>query len=190
MNSNYEWQKFAANNRVENYRRQAEAQRQSKQNAPKKENSSVMSTIGFAFAVGLVLFVIGFLLSGCQVATVPSAAAHSDNGREMNMAESEARSAEPPAGKAETGMSRAERIRFQDKREQLYAASTTSRAALTTADARKSLNMAEHIRFQDKREQYLAPAGASAAEEAVTAVSTGMSMAERIRFQDERDRRP
>jgi len=202
MNGNYEWQKFSANKRIEGYRRQADAHRQAKQNvAAEKENRFAVGKIGFAFAVGIALLVIGFMLTGCQLGAVPKAAAKSDGSGETSMAErirfhdqlwadKEARSAVAAfAGarsKLETGMSMAERIRFQDERDQLRAGSETSPAELAGVSIQTGRSMADRIRFQDERDQ------PSAHGAGITATNSQQvrSMADRIHFQDMLDQQP
>lgn len=199
MDGNYEWQKFSANKRIEGYRRQADAHRQAKQNgAAGKENRLAVGKVGFAFAVGIALLVIGFMLTGCQFGAVPKAAAKSDGSSETGMAErirfhdqlwadKEARSAIPAkagsGSQPQTGMSMAERIRFQDARDQLRAGSETSRAELASVNIQKGRSMADRIRFQDTRDQLWA----HSAGHAGTKIQNDRSMADRIRFQDKLD---
>lgn len=65
MNSNYEWQNFSARRRTDDYRRQAEVQRQLQANKGNEtENDSAIAPVGFALLAGLVIIFIGFLLSG------------------------------------------------------------------------------------------------------------------------------
>ena len=65
MNDSYGWQKFAANERINEYRRQADAHRQAKS---VKDNSkvegSLFGKVSFAFIISALIVVVGFLLNG------------------------------------------------------------------------------------------------------------------------------
>lgn len=163
MNSNYEWQKFEANRRGDGFRLQAEANRQAKRNkAEGKQSDSVMGKVSFAFAVGFALFVIGFLLSGCQLGEVPLAEAKSvANNNEMSMVDriifQDALESRYTAGNPElvisrphTPMSMGERISFHD---QLWEKSGINNAAPDSASTPKAVTMADRIRFQDRVHQ-------------------------------------
>ncbi len=198
MNSNYEWQKFAANNRIKGYRRQADAHRQAKQHAAVgKEERSAVGKVGFALAIGIALLVIGFMLTSCQFGAVAKAAAKSEGSNETSMAErirfqdqlwanSEVRNAELASSRPETGLSMADRIRFQDEQDQRWAGSEASHAELSSVSIQKGLSMADRIRFQDKRDQLWALSAGYAG----TNIQKGRSMADRIRFQDKLDQQP
>lgn len=158
MNSNYEWQKFEAKRRTNGYRHQAEANRQVKRNKVEEvAEGSALGRIGFAFAVGIALIVIGFMLSGCQLGEVSTVEAKSANVNEPSMGE---------------------RILFHD---QLWANAELNRIELTSSQPGNSMSMRERILFHD---QLQAQAEAHHEAHDVSSAPEGITMADRIRFQD------
>ena len=63
MNDSYHWQKHQAQERIENYRRQAQVHQQMKDpDSIVKENGPSIGKVSFAIAISISLVTIAFLL--------------------------------------------------------------------------------------------------------------------------------
>jgi hypothetical protein len=189
MDSNYEWQKYAANKRIDSYRHEAEAERQVKQAGSQDRGEGVsLVKAGFALLIGLFLLAVGLFLSSCQAGEVPTAAASGESPNQRTMAE---------------------RIRFQDQLEANF--NESDMIELTPGKNRSGMTMADRIRFQDRLwERYGVEYPGVEGVSPQTVLGRGsnwrlqhrvsepepenglpqVSMAERIRFQDRREQQP
>ena len=172
MDSNYKWQEFSANSRTDNYRKQAEAQRQLKQaKADDVENGSRFNKAGFALIVGVVLIVAGFFLSSCQAGEVPVVEAKAESA-----AVGERRVASGVSA-SRTEIKMADRIRFQDQLE----ANAERNSLNVNSSTGTAVTMADRIRFQD---QLWESDRSHRVETTSTRSYSTMSMAERHLFHD------
>lgn len=155
MSGNYEWQKFAANEQVKRRMRDGDAHRLARKARAAHEHDSKEQRGRLSpaiFLMGLALVAALWLLTGCmpdtRVNLVPSTATI---GADQAAAEVEPQHLDV-LQRPVTGLSMAERIQFQDKREAILAGTTVH-----TMQAQNGLSHAERIAFQDRRDQSLAP---------------------------------
>lgn len=132
MDGNYEWQKNRANERIQARLQEAEAHRQAKEEHGRTSPPLPLKVIIPAL-VGMIIAM--WLLSGCSPVVEPVAA-------EPETAVITA------ADSSLSGQRMAERIRFQDKRENYLREET----AVKPAAPRPVWTMADRIRFQDRVE--------------------------------------
>lgn len=132
MDGNYEWQKNRANERIQARLQEAEAHRQAKQGHGRTSLHLPLKVIIPAL-VGMIIAM--WLLTGCSPAAGSVAA-------EPETAVITA------ADSSLSGQRMAERIRFQDKRENYLREET----AVKPAAQRPVWTMADRIRFQDRVE--------------------------------------
>lgn len=137
MNGNYEWQRYQVNERIQARLRDGEAHRQAKQARGRPRTALAVDTM--AMAIVAVVIVALWFLTGCTP------------GSKVAAVEQAGRAQVVDARVARSGWTMAERIQFQDRRDQALA-----RAALP------GWTMAERIRFQDRRDQVLVTEGALA----------------------------
>ena len=130
MNSNYEWQKHQANERVQARLQEAEAHRQAKQT--KQGNGRSQFPLPWSIVIPALagIFVAIWLLTSCS----PNAG---------TMEKKEATTSYT------TGMTMADRIRFQDERDAYLKEET----AVVSEDPAAGWTMADRIRFQDRIEE-------------------------------------
>lgn len=147
MSTNYQWHKQQANDRVQARLREAEDHRRAKQANGRSTSSFVLKLV--PVLVGVIVAI--WLLTGC-------AASH------------DWRESEEVAATHETGLTMADRIRFQDEREAILG--TDSQVPQLAGRS-----MADRIHFQDERDSRLKD-GTVSGQPAV------WTMAERIRFHD------
>lgn len=132
MNSNFEWQKHQANERLQRSLQDAESHRL----AP-KENGRHRGSFFLKLALLAGIFFIVWFLTGC------SSQAASAMKPELVDAPATTADSQPAA------WSRADRVSFQDKREvYLHEPASMGNAGWT---------LAERIHFQDRQEAYLSP---------------------------------
>lgn len=131
MNSNYEWQKHQANERVRQYHKEAASHRRAQEGNGRSHSATLLK-----LALLATIFLAVWIMSGCS--SEPAAA--------LNSASSE--SAEVVSGPNSPTWQMADRIVFQDKRE-VYLNESVSQG-------QSGLTMADRIQFQDKRDLHLA----------------------------------
>ncbi|MBE2224750.1 MAG: hypothetical protein IAF02_24635 [Anaerolineae bacterium] len=127
MNSNYEWQKHQANERVQARLQEADAHRQAKQAKQGNGRSQFPLPLRIVIPALVGIFVALWLLTSCT----PDA----------DMMENKEVSASYT-----TGMTMADKIQFQDKRD-VYLREET---VVNSSQPVPSLTMADRIRFQDR----------------------------------------
>jgi len=147
MSTNYHWHKQQANDRGQARLREQKEHRRAKQANDRSTSSFVLKLI--PVLVGVIVAI--WLLTGC-------AAGH------------DLRESEEAAATHETGLTMADRIRFQDEREVILG--THSQVPQLAGRS-----MADRIHFQDERDSRLKD-GTVSRQQAV------WTMAERIRFHD------
>jgi hypothetical protein len=129
MNSNFEWQKHQANERVQGALRDAAAYRLSNE-SPRTQSFGSFS-IKTALLVGIVWFFISLLLSGC----VSTETAHAE----------QTSSDASGSSQISKALTMAERIRFQD---QLWEQALAS-GAVKPQRSTHLMTMANRIRFKE-----------------------------------------
>jgi hypothetical protein len=130
MNSNFEWQKHQANERVREYFNEAASHRLAGTGTGRSRS---VTLINLTLLAGIVLF--GWIMTGCS--SEPASA----------LITGAVESVEVVDESQSSTWQMSDRISFQDKREAyLTESAPNERAALT---------MSERIQFQDKREAYL-----------------------------------
>ena len=126
MNSNYEWQKHQANERVQARLQEAEAHRQAKQARQGNDRSQFPFPLSIVIPALVGIFVAIWLLTSCT----PNAGIMEKKEETTSYT---------------TGMTMADRIRFQDERDAYLKEETAVNISLPVS----SLTMADRIRFQD-----------------------------------------
>jgi hypothetical protein len=129
MNSNFEWQKHQANERVQRALRDGAVYRLS--NESPRTRSTGSFSIKTALLIGSVWFLIGLLLSGC----VPTETAHAE----------QTSSDASGSSQISKALTMADRIRFQDRQWEQALAS----GQVKPQRSNYLMTMADRIRFKE-----------------------------------------
>jgi hypothetical protein len=136
MSSNYEWHKQQTGERIQARLREAEAHRQAREG---KERHPVTLPLQLAIFAGLIVAL--WFLAGCTPLTEPTS---EENGPAAGVVTAGVASAAAQPG---MGWTMAERIAFQDRRDQGLALDA---AAGEVSEPPAGWSMAERLRFQDR----------------------------------------
>jgi hypothetical protein len=161
MNSNFEWQKQHANERVQGALRDAAAYRLSNERSRTRSFGSTSSKA--ALLLGIVWFLIGLLLSGC----VSTETAHAE----------QTSSDASGSSQISKALTMADRIRFQDRQWEQALASGQSKPQRSN----HLMTMADRIRFKElvlDRNESARTTGRSPQK------SPAWSIADKIKFHD------